>query len=163
MGFWHNKHGQALIDSFNGGPNSTALANWLAATFPNMYGASAGNGNLTGKTNSMVAGFYLTLFAQHGLDAQVLATALNVYSTTSSLGGTAAEQYGFSVTADGLGASSYNVGSAGAAFGVANNTELTVIQILQGANQQAVSGVLYGGNASLRGLANTVYSGINGV
>ena len=160
-GFWRNKNGQALIDSFNGGPNATALANWLAGTFPNIYGVSAGNDNLTGTTNSMVAAFDLALFAQHGLDAQVLATALNVYATTLSLGGTAAEQYGFSVTADGLGASSYNVGSSGAAFDVADNTELTVIQILQAANQQAVSGVLYAGNGTLRSLANTVFSGIN--
>src|SRR5262249_44529650 len=38
IGFWQNNNGQALINKFNGGPTSTALANWLAATLPNLYG-----------------------------------------------------------------------------------------------------------------------------
>ena len=45
IGFWQNKNGQALIKSLNGGPSATQLANWLAATFPYMYGASAGPSN----------------------------------------------------------------------------------------------------------------------
>ena len=36
------------------------LGNWLATTFPNMYGAGANN--LAGKTNAEVAAFYTTLF-----------------------------------------------------------------------------------------------------
>ena len=39
VGFWHKKHGQALINSFNGGAKSTALSSWLATSFPNLYGA----------------------------------------------------------------------------------------------------------------------------
>src|SRR5205085_8033823 len=83
IGFWHNRNGQALISSFNGGATATALGNWLAATFANLYGAGAGVNDLTGKTNAQVAAFYLTLFDAHGpkLDAQVLATALNLYAT----------------------------------------------------------------------------------
>jgi choice-of-anchor A domain-containing protein/uncharacterized repeat protein (TIGR01451 family) len=42
IGFWHNKNGQALIDSLNGGPTSTALAHWLVSNFPNLFGVSAG-------------------------------------------------------------------------------------------------------------------------
>src|SRR5262249_44796339 len=42
IGFWSNSSGQALISKFNGSSTSTALANWLAATFPNLYRASAG-------------------------------------------------------------------------------------------------------------------------
>jgi hypothetical protein len=57
----------------------------------------------------------------------VLATALNVYATTSSLGGTAAVVYGFHVSPAGLGACSFNVGLDGAAFGVANDATLTVL------------------------------------
>jgi hypothetical protein len=150
IGFWHNKNGQALIQSFNG-VNSTALANWLAATFPNLYGAGAGANNLTGKTNPQVAAFYLTLFNEHGpkVDAEVLATALNVYATTLALGGSAAQCYGFDVSATGLGARSFNVGLAGAAFGVANFTTLNAYQLLQAVNQGAVNGVLYNGNVLL--------------
>src|SRR5207253_10935655 len=31
IGFWSNKNGQSLIKNFNGGPDATQLANWLAA------------------------------------------------------------------------------------------------------------------------------------
>src|SRR5262249_12995740 len=48
IGFWDNSNGQALIKSFNGGSTATTLSAWLAATFPNLYGASAGANNLTG-------------------------------------------------------------------------------------------------------------------
>src|SRR5262249_33633907 len=84
IGFWHNKNGQALIKCFNGGGGSTALADWLAATFPNLYGRGAGANDLTGKSDAQVAAFYQGLFALGGprADAAVLATALNVYATT---------------------------------------------------------------------------------
>jgi uncharacterized delta-60 repeat protein len=163
ISFWHGQRGQTLIDSFSGGSTSTALASWLATTFPNLYGANAGNRNLTGKTNVDVARLYQVLFSERGstVDAQVLATALNVYATTLSLGGTAATSYGFTVTADGLGADSYNVGSNGAAFGVPNNTTLNVYQILKAANQRAVNGVLYNGDPTLRHEAEMVFADIN--
>jgi hypothetical protein len=163
IGYWQNKNGQALINSFNGGPTSTALSSWLAATLPDLYGTNAGSHNLTGLTNAQVAAFYLSLFNQQGpkLDAQVLDTALDVYATTLSLGGTAAQAYGFDVTAYGLGASDYNVGTNGAAFGVANNTTLTVFAILEGADCLAVNGVLYNGDSTLCKEALNVFSGIN--
>jgi hypothetical protein len=163
IGFWQNKNGQALIQSFNGGPGSTALANWLAACFPNLYGACAGSDNLTGQTNAQVAAFYQRLFGRSSpkLDAQVLATALNVYASTSSLGGTAGAAYGFVVTAAGLGGSASNVGACGAAFGVPNSATLTVLTILEEANAQAVLGVLYNGKTTLRNQAVTVFDSIN--
>src|SRR5262249_28278494 len=147
IGFWHNKNGQALINSFNGGPTATALADWLAANFANLYGGGASANNLTGKTNAQVAAFYQTQFALRGpkVEAQVLATALSVYATTASLGGMAGTTYGFTVTTAGLGAYSYNVGSDGAPFDVANNTTLNVYQLLTAVDQQAVNGVLYDG------------------
>jgi hypothetical protein len=162
IGFWNNKNGQRLIDSFNGGPNATALSSWLATTFPNLYGAGAGANNLTGYSNAQVAAFYQSQFALPGsnLEAQVLATALNVYATTQSLGGTNAQAYGFSVSADGLGAYSYNVGADGAAFGVANNTVLNVYDLLQAVNQQAVNGVLYNGNTTLRKQASDLFGAL---
>jgi hypothetical protein len=155
--FWANKSGQALLKSFGTTAQSQTLGQWLAATCPNMWG------NLGNDTNGQVAAFYLGLFTNSAtkLDAEVLATALNVFATTSSLGGTAATKYGFTVTAAGLGVATANVGSDGAAFGVPNNTTLTVMQILLQANTQAVSGILYKANTSLRPLALVVFDGIN--
>lgn len=163
MGFWHNKHGQNLIQSFNGGPNATTLATWLATMLPNLFGAGAGGNNLTGKTNADVATLFVRLFRQSGpkLEAQILATALNVYATTLSLGGTVGQAYGFRVTDYGLGASAFNVGGSGAAFGVPKNTTLNVYQILRAANQRAATGFLFAGDRRMRSLANDVFSGIN--
>jgi hypothetical protein len=163
IGFWHNKNGQALINSFNGGQASTALANWLAASLPNLYGSSAGANNLTGVTNAQVAGYFETLFNLGGnnVQAQVLAVALNLYTTTSSLGGNAGAAYGFTVTATGLRALSDSVGQDGAAFGVANNTTLNVYQLLLAVNQQAVGGVLYNGDATLQAQAANLFDALN--
>ncbi len=162
VAFWSGSNGQALINRFNGGSTATALANWLAMTFPNLYGAGAGGHNLTGKTNAQVAAFFLSLaqLPRPQVDADVLATALSVYATTRSLGGTVASAYGFRVSATGLGAHNYNVGSNGTAFGVANNTLLNVYELLQAANRQAVNGVLFGGNAMLRQEADNVFAGL---
>jgi uncharacterized repeat protein (TIGR01451 family) len=163
IGFWHNKNGQALIQSFNGGSTSTVLANWLAATLPNLYGTGAGANNLTGMTNAQLAAFYQTQFGLPGakVEAQVLATALNVFATTMSLGGTAGAAYGFTVSATGLGAQSYSVGSDGAAFGVANSSTLNVYELLQAVNQRAVNGLLYGGNTTLRQEAADLFNALN--
>ena len=57
---------------------------------------------------------------------------------------------GFTVSDTGLGARSYNVGAAGAAFGVANNTTRNIYQLLLAVNKKAVNGVLYNGDATLR-------------
>jgi hypothetical protein len=184
IGFWHNNNGQGLIKSLNGGAASTQLGNWLAATFSNMYGASAGANDLTGASNSDVAELYLDLFrrkkkeaVQLGLggpvktDAQVLATALAVYVTNSTLAGTTAEAWGFVVTTDGLGISTFNVGDAGAAFDEADDSDVTVLDLLLATNNHSFNGVLYDEDGDddaddsfeklLRTLANNVYSTIN--
>ena len=165
IGFWHNNNGQALIRSLNGSSTSTALGNWLATSFPRIWGSQANStNNLTGRTNTQIAAYFLTKFNVRGqkLDAQVLAVALATYVTNSTLaGGNYAASYGFNVSSSGTGSRTFNVGSSGAAFGVANNTTLTVMQILQAANTNAVSGSLWNGNTSLRNLANTVFDGIN--
>jgi parallel beta-helix repeat protein len=162
IGFWQNKNGQNLIKSFNGSSSSKKLAGWLAQTFPNLYGAGSPN-CLLGKNNNDVAALFKSLFKVSGqkLDAQVLGVALAVYSTTNSLGGTAAARYGFTVDAIGTGNRLYNIGGNGQAFGVANNINMTVLDILDAANDRAVNGVLYNGNATLRNMANTVFTGIN--
>jgi hypothetical protein len=157
IGFWHNSSGQALINSFNGGSTATALSSWLATNFSNLYGA------LAGQTNAGVAAFYQSQFALPSptVEAQALATALNVYATTQSLGGAAGQAYGFTVTATGLGADSFNVGADGAAFGVPNKTTLNVYELLQAVNRQAVNGVLYNGDKSLRNEAADLFDALN--
>jgi hypothetical protein len=164
IGFWHNKNGQALILALNGGPAATHLGDWLATSFPHLYGALAGANNLAGKSNSYVADFYLQAFQKQGtkLEAQVLATALAVYATNANLDTTAvARQYGFTVICNGVGTATMNVGNNGAAFGVVNNSVLTVMDLLLAADARAVQGLLYGGNATLRNQANTIFTAIN--
>jgi hypothetical protein len=159
--FWNNSNGQALIKRFNGGPTATALGNWLAASFPNLYAPGAGANDLAGKTNAQVAAYLQTLFRLGGPQAQVLAVALDVYATTSSLGGNAGTAYGFAVSATGLRARSYNVGKDGAAFGVANNTTLNVYELLVAVNKRAKSGVLYGSNATLQAQCANLPNALN--
>jgi hypothetical protein len=163
IGFWKNKNGQALINCFNGGSSSTALGNWLAATFPNLYGSGAGANDLAGKSNAQVAAYFQTLFNQGGdkVQAQVLAVALDVYTTTSSLGGNAGTAYGFTVSATGLGARFYGVGADGAAFGVANNTTLTVYGLLAAVNGKAAKGLLYNGDVTLQAEAADLFSSLD--
>jgi ELWxxDGT repeat protein/VCBS repeat-containing protein len=160
MGFWNNTNGQALILALNGGGTSHQLGDWLAATLVNLYGVNSGN-NLVGKNNAYVAALYQSDFAVQGvkLDAQVLATALAVYATNATLDSTGvAAQYGFTVSGDGVGAATWNVGSNGDAFGVANNTTMTVMDLLLATDAQAIKGLLYSGNTTKRNEANAVYS-----
>jgi hypothetical protein len=162
IGFWQNKNGQALIGKMNGSSSSKALGNWLASSFPNLYGPAAGSSNnLTGKTNSQVADYFTSLFKVKGQKtyAQVLANALAVYVTNSTLaGGNYAAAYGFNVSTHGTGTSTYNVGSDYAAFGVAKNTTMTVFQVLQAVNNQTCRGVI---NKGVFNTINDVASDIN--
>ena len=163
IGFWRNKHGQALIEAVNGGGASTVLGDWLAANFGNMYA------DLAGATNAEVAEYYRNLFRQKKakgrgpakLDAQVMATALACYVTSEDLAGTIAADYGFTVTQRGVSVSTFNVGTSGAAFDVADHTEMAIIDLLRATNDQAAGGVLYGLDSLLRSLANEIYSAIN--
>lgn len=198
IGFWHNKHGQELIRSLNGSPDSTLLSHWLAVTFPNMYGAGAGANNLEGKTNAQVAEFYKQVFLNSEranmaggspkLEARTLALAFAAYVTNQTLVEfryisddpehptvdpalkSIPESYGFMVSEYGVGACTFNVGTNGEAFGVANGTEVVVMDILRATDARTVNGVLYdlGGDGQwneleilLRRLANQVYGAIN--
>ena len=135
----------------------------LGASFANIYGDSAGANNLVGKNNAEVAEFFQTLFKikRQKLDAQVMALALATYVTNSTLAGNVAADFGFNVTESGVGASTFNVGESGAAFNVADNTELTIMDILLATDEQAILGLLYNGDSFLRSLAIMVYSDIN--
>ncbi|MFC1597391.1 tandem-95 repeat protein [Planctomycetota bacterium] len=131
IGFWHNKNGEALIESLNGDRDSTQLGDWLAAMFPNMYGpaafydAASGDDddqvmNLTGKTNAEIADIFQYLHKRNKktsvaggppkVDAQVMAVALATYVTSETLaGGTYAVDYGFETSADGIAYTTFNV------------------------------------------------------
>jgi hypothetical protein len=176
IGFWNNQNGQAVINSFNGSSSSTALGNWLASTFPNLFGAAnpyTGT-SLAGLTNAQVAAVYQSLWTPSGLTkntyVQAFAAALGVYADTISLGGQSlinnglASQYGFVVSAGG-GSATFNVGSNGASFGVANGTSLTVSSILTTLNNNfsPTTGLFYGGDQTKTSAANNVVDGINSV
>jgi hypothetical protein len=176
IGFWQNKHGQALITQ-----GGAALANWLTANFGNVFGDE-----LVGAGGADVASFYRDqLFKQKSnksggpakVDAQFMAVALATYFTSNNLGGNAATAYGFNVTDAGIGARVVNVGSNGAAFSVANGALQTIMQLLSATNAltdlpDGITGFasIYDENgddvidsfeASLRGMANEMYSAIN--
>ena len=122
---------------------------------PATFGVNGGPNNLKGMSPAQVAGIFLNDFLlKDKLDAQVMATALNVYATDVSLGGSAASSYGFTVGTYGLGDSTWNIGSDGAAFNVANSTTWTVMQILQDWDQQTNKT-----NSTLRKLALDVFGG----
>ena len=161
--FWAGM-GQTLIRRFDvtdSTPSPTRLGNWLAQSFPSIYGSGANN--LAGKSNAYIA----TLFTQLNnnsakkTDAQVLATALNVYASTTALGGDTASDFGFEVTDEGLGGALFNVQTSGSAFGVANNSTMSVWQLLQATNAKSKADVLYNGASSLLTLAFNTYSSIN--
>ncbi len=169
IGFWQNKNGQSLIKALNGGANATELSAWLAATFPNIFGVTAGANNLTGQSNADVADYYRSVFKAKKkkgtgpakVDAQVMATAFAVYATNSTLAGQTATGYGFLVSEYGVGNTLFNIGEAGDAFGVEDYTLMAILDILLATDDQAVDGALYNMDAFLRGLANEVYSAIN--
>jgi hypothetical protein len=92
----------------------------------------------------------------------VLGTALAVYVTDGTLDNTGVEtQYGFIVGGNGMATATVNVASNGAAFGVADNTVMTVMDVLLAADAQAVNGLLYNGDTVKRTKANAVFSAIN--
>jgi len=186
IGFWAGRKGRKLIESLNGGRNSKLLGDWLASELPEIYG------DLAGKSNKDVAKYYRKLFKatkkrrrrhcrhhHHGwrysgqndpqtvgirdLGAQIMATALAVYVTDSDLAGTAAESYGFLVTADGVGLATFNVAGSGAAFGLSDgdSTIMTVFDILRATNDQVVDGNFYNMDLTLSELADRVYTMIN--
>jgi hypothetical protein len=176
IGFWQNKHGQSLIAQ-----GGTALADWLTGNFRNVFGDE-----FVGANGADVADFYKgQLFKQKGnksagpakVDGQFMAVALATYFTSSDLAGTVAADYGFNVTQTGIGTKVVNVGSPGDAFGVADGTDLTIMQLLLATNDltdlpDGISGFahIYDSNgdsvidsleAALRSMANEVYSSIN--
>jgi len=164
--FWEGLQGQALIRQLGVTSTGQTLGQWLATTLPNLYGGAGGAANLSSFTNAQIGTYYQSLFLHpqggNRLDAEVLATGLEVFTTTSSLGGTVGQNYGFTVNTNGLGAYLWNVGSSGQAFNIPNNDAINVFQILLAANNNAVSGEPWGTDTTLRSEAYTVFYGMNG-
>ena len=156
IGFWHNKNGQALILSLNGGPNSETLAIGWQADSPYLYGKHSSN-DLTNQGNDDVAQLFLQFFNVTGqkTQAQIMAGALAAYVTSSTLAGTNATQYGFNSSPGGTGSKTYSVGGNGTAIGLVNNQSYTVLQLLQQANLTTQNGT-FNANAF-----NTIFNGIN--
>ncbi|MDV6032055.1 MAG: hypothetical protein F9B45_18575 [Phycisphaera sp. RhM] len=172
IGFWHNNRGEGLIRSLNGSAASTQLGDWLAATFPNMYGpgafydAARGDDqsmDLTGKTNAQVADVFQYLHKRNRktavvggpvkVDAQVLAVALATYVTSEDLsGGNYAAAYGFTTSADGIGYTNFNVlgtlttqeaSDLGLTSVMDADGNATIIDILLATDTMAAEGLLY--------------------
>jgi hypothetical protein len=130
-------------------------------------------------TNAQIADRYADLVSGGGkksaqgqpkFEAEVLAAALAVYVTNSSLAGTAASAYGFHVTATGLGYATFNVGASGAAFGVPNNSTLPVLDLLLAVNARSHNGLLFdldhsgaleSSERAHRDMASDLFSAIN--
>jgi choice-of-anchor A domain-containing protein len=167
IGFWQGPNGQALINACGPTADGRTLANWLATTFPQLYGRG-GMHELTGRSNAAVATLFRTLFAVHGqkVEAQILATALAMFTTSKALNAGAAGEalaahFGFVLSDAGTGAALWNVGGNGAAFGVAPNTTVAVRDLLQRTCARVAHGRLCGGSTTLTNQTNTVFSAIN--
>lgn len=155
IGFWHNKNGQAVINSAAG---KTNLSFWLSSNFPCLLGG------LQGDTDAQVAAAYLTAFSKPGGlvandTVQIFAVALACYFTSTDLGGNStAAGKGFNQTPGGTGSLLYNVGSNGAAFGVPDNSEISILTLLQDANALCP---LSGQSTAILQDLNNVFNGIN--
>ncbi|HLJ97812.1 MAG TPA: PKD domain-containing protein [Gemmataceae bacterium] len=166
ISFWAGLQGQELLRRFGPTSGNQSLGQWLATTYPNLYGGGNGAPNLSPFSNAQISSYYLSLFLVSkgvGLDAEVLATALEVFTTTLSLGGTTGQATGFTVNSNGLGAYSWNIGASGQAFGVTNNTVLDVYQILLAANNSAAGGEPWDSNVLFRNQGLSVFMAINNV
>jgi hypothetical protein len=153
--YWCGSQGQALIKCLNGGSSQTSLGNWLAATCPNLFGT------LKGCTNTQVASYCKTLSggnANQQACGQVLATALCAYVTDSNLAGDAGASYDFTVTANGLGSSTWNVGTNGSGLGLSNHQSYSILALLQQVDGQSKNGAI---NSSASGAAGSLFSSIN--
>jgi hypothetical protein len=174
--WWNGSSGQALIKALNGGQKAKYLGNWLATNFKNLFGPDAGSSNdLTGKTNAQVATYYQSLYSSNGKKAEVtevgfLALALAVYVTKANLAGNSGTSYGFAVSTGGLGSATASVGASGAAFGINNNTVMTIAELLSRTNARARKGLIWDadkkGSSSaaeiiLRDQASLLFNSIN--
>jgi hypothetical protein len=149
--FWIGTKGQALINSLPGGPNGTSLGYWLATVVPNLMGGAAG------QTNAQLAAGIKGVGAS-GAFAEMVATVMSEYVTDSSLAGTVAASYGFTVTTYGTGIDNFNTGSNGTALALSNNTSYSIATLIAALNSESTDGYVFGSatNATI-----TLFTAIN--
>ncbi len=160
---WTSTRGMNVIKSLNGGSTATSLAQWLATTFPNLYGISAGshalvNSNGTFFSNSQVLTSYASKFT--GGDQQVLATALSVYATSINLAGIStvhSTDSSLVTSLAGSGMDTFGTGVNYGAFGLTSTATLSVMQLLVDLNANTAAG------ATVSSGGNAVFSGINSI
>jgi hypothetical protein len=181
IGFWQNKNGQALIQE-----GGQALVNWLDANFGDIFGSTFSDGS-GGDDAAEVASFYKNEFFKKKIkgtskvDAQFMGLALSTFFTSSNLsGGNVAASYGFNVTDTGIGTNLVNVGDNGAAFSVADYTDMALMALLLETNNLTGAdsdmdasedysqiydangdGMLDAAELAWREMANEVFSAIN--
>jgi hypothetical protein len=161
IGYWRNKNGQRLICQLNGSSSSKLLGNWLATTFPKLYGSSSMY-STANRTNSQIADLYKTVFNQRKFEAQAFAVALAIYATDTDLaGGNFAAPYGFITSNAGTANKVINVGTAGSLLGFANHSLQTVFDILKAVDVRANSNGTIGGSNSVRSSINALLTNIN--
>ena len=106
-----------------------------------------------------------------------MAVALATYFTDVDLAGNVAADYGFNVTDTGIATRIVNVGDSGDAFGVADATDLAIMQLLLAVNDLTDEpdaetgfahiydwngdGIIDEAEVRLRSLADAVFGGIN--
>ncbi|MFN8084765.1 MAG: hypothetical protein U0Q14_11110 [Dermatophilaceae bacterium] len=162
IGFWSNPNGQGLIK--NGKYTRTLVGTtyvnvcnvgtWLKAEF-NVFDDLVANA-----TCAQVAAYVSNVIKAANasgatmnamLKAQMLAAALNYYYTTDEP--TRGAPYGS------LSKMVFDISKWSGAFGGA--TRMTLMQMLQYADGQFISGVWYGGNKTLQGLAKDAFQAVN--
>lgn len=181
IGFWQNRRGQRLIRL-----GGDSLVAWLNTNFGNIFGSTFADG-VGGDDAQEVARFYKREFFRKKMrgtskvDAQFMALAFSTYFTSSDLAGHEhAARFGFNVSERGIGTKVVNVGANGAAFGVENYMDATIISLLLATNELTGAdsddddsedyshvydlngdGILDDYERSLRAMANALYSSIN--
>lgn len=158
IGYWRNKNGQALICGFGRTDDNKTLGQWMAASFPRLFGSQS-QYNLTNLSNAQIAALYKDTIFRLGApkaEAQVWATVFNVFASTRSLGGPEGTNFGFSSTVGGLGSATINVGSRGAALGLPNHTNQTILTLIQRANAVAVNGRFLANRGDIADLFSTI-------
>ena len=127
------RYGQTLLQSYK----TADIGNFLAATCPNLFG------NLKGANGTQVAAYVMKAKAASSGAmndyAQTLSTALGVWVTGGGFNAAASAQHFVQQQGIGTAGCLYNVGNNGAAFGVANGTTMTIIDMLKGYDSLCVT------------------------
>ncbi len=82
--WWAGLLGRELINAWGLTDGRLTLGQWLATTFPKLYGGMNAACDLSSFSNAQVAAFYANLYQMPSrkLDTEVMATALSVFATT---------------------------------------------------------------------------------